>query len=177
MIVPVVSRETRQAVIAEFYSYEYASQYYNAMRTRLEAVEEGGDGLNPVISKLLFNILNVYKDRRMAEHMVTFGFMVYRAIEMTMGTENIPKLDDHIGAPIQQEYLNDPKGCSQSLSRRVAQENTQISMLCVDLCGLLVTSNDPKEKKIPSMAMAAGMMVYRFLESQMEADQMKQSFL
>ncbi len=147
------------------------------MCTRLEQIEEGGEGLNPVISKLLFKILTVYKDKRMAGHMVTFGFMVYQAIEMTIGTENMPRLDDHIGAPIQQEYLRDPKGCSQSLSSRVAQENTQISMLCVDLCGLLVMSDDPKEKKIPSMAMAAGMMVYRFLESQMEADRMKKSFL
>lgn len=175
--IPVVSKQTRDEVLHEFESYGNGGVYCGAMCKRLDSTENGGDGLNPIIAQFFFDILQMFEDKRLAGHMIALGLMVYRAIEKTVGTEKMPKIDEHIGAPIQQEYMKDPQKYSQTLAVRLMHQNRNVPLLCIDLCGLLAMSDDPMEQKIPTMAMSTGCIVYRFIESQIEADEMTKSFV
>lgn len=174
MPLPVVSKETRTAVMEELGSYPGGEPDY--CMEMLKKLDKEGEGKNPVIADFLFDILTTYEDKDLATYMILFGFMVYRALEITLGEGKMPKVGDHVGAPIQQEFFKNPTQYSQSLGNRIMKQNPQVPLICVDICGLKAMSDDPAEQRIPTMTMIAGLSVYRFIESQQESDEMTKSF-
>jgi hypothetical protein len=175
MPLPVVSKETRKAVMEELRFYGGEPKYCGSMLRRLDSE---GEGRNPVIAKFLFDVMQAYKaDPSLTTYMVTCGFMVYRMFEMTMGEGNIPVIATHTGAPLQYEFFNTMGTFVQDAGRRVQRENFQVMGLFVDILGFKPMSDDPQDQKMVRMVPAVGLLVYRFLESQLEANQMEKVFV
>ena len=179
MPLPRISKETRRLVIEELNSYSGEPEYCGEMLRKLGVEEDGsGGGQNPVIADFLYRIFEFYKgDPKLTTWMVTFGFLVYRMVEVTIGEKGMPKIGEHVGAPLQKEFFDNIRTYGQSLARRLQTENPEVLLTCVDITWTLFTSDDRKERRIAAMTLESGLMVYRFIESQYESDEMTKSFI
>ncbi len=126
---PLISVFTRKAVIEELGKYgRNPQEYCREMDQRLKSGSVGGR-TNPVIANFLSKIFGLYENQSKALCMVIFGFMVYRAIEMTFGTERMPEVNDPIKDSIIVSYTGNENPYIDGIIGEVEEGNPQLMLL------------------------------------------------
>jgi hypothetical protein len=170
MTIPVVSEDTRNKVWEEVREIESRDESFTMeMINRLEGKRE-----NPTIADFLYRILDAYQHKPWVPKAIGYGFLVYRMLEIEAGG-TLPKISEDVGAPMQHDFFQRPRDYTCEIMERITAQNYQVAVACIDMTWLIAISDDPEEQIGATWVFMVGALVYRFIESQFEANDMSQS--
>lgn len=162
---PKVSIKTWHQVFCEWNSEEKSAGFITELVQRLE-VE------NPEIAQFLGSVFERFKDKAYPlKAMLVYACSVYRMLEVeTQGY--LPTVSTDIGAPLQEEFLRDPKGFYAKAFTDIEQENPNImeSVLLLTIWYQLA-GDDESASWIPFF----GAVLYKMIESQVESNRLSKS--
>jgi hypothetical protein len=164
-VLPKVSMQTWQSVLREWNSEEKGAEFVVALIQRLETE-------NPEIAKFLHRVFETFKDRVYPlKAMMVYACSVYRMLEVeTQG--QLPIVSADIGAPLQEQFLRDPKGFYVRAAIDIEQKNPNVMESVFLLTMWYQLAGDDKSA---SWVPFFGVVLYKMIESQIESDRLLES--
>ena len=164
-VLPQVSVQTWREVSREWNSEENAADFVGDLVQRLE-VE------NPEIAQFLGRIFERFRNKTQPlKAMLVYACSVYLMLEVeTKG--HLPIVSVDIGAPLQEEFLRDPKGFYVRAALDIEQKNPNVmeSVLLFTIW-YQMDGDDEAAAWIPFV----GVVLYKMLESQIESNRLSKS--